>query len=66
MIIPEYEPISVVEFDGTATENLQLSYNEYKKIISKRYVGILKFFILAKINVKIFLIILLKKYFLKI
>ena len=48
-IISEYEPISVVEFDGTATENLQLSYNEYKKIISNRYVGILKFIILVNI-----------------
>ena len=65
MIMPEYEPISVVEFDGAATENLQLSYNEYKKIISNRYVGIFKFFILSKINIKIVLIILLKKIFSK-
>ncbi len=64
-IISEYEPISVVEFDGVATKNSNISYNEYKKIISKRYIGFPKFFILIKINVKFVLIILLKKIFTK-
>ena len=65
MIISVSIPISVVEFDGTATKNMELSYNEYKKIISNKYIGITKFFILIKINVKIVFIILLKKIFSK-
>ena len=63
VIISEYEPISIVEIHGIASTNLRLSYNEYKRIISKNYIGILKFFLLTKVNFKVILIILLKELF---
>ena len=65
IIISERNPISIVEFDGVASKNLRLSYNEYKIIISKKYSGISKIFYLIKINMKATLIIFLKKLFSK-
>ena len=65
-IISEYEPISVVEFDGVATENCNYLIMNIRRLYQKGILEFLKFFILIKINVKFVLIILLKKYLLKI
>ena len=64
-LITEFEPISIVEFDGITSKNLSLSYNEYKKIISIKFYGILKYYLLIKINIKVNFVILLKYMFSK-
>lgn len=65
ILISEFEPISIVELEGISSKNLNLSYGEYKKIISIKFGGILKIFFLAKINFKFTSIMLLKKIFSK-
>lgn len=65
IIISKSAPISIVEFDGIASENLRTSYNEYKIIISKKYSGISKIFYLIKINIKVNFVIFLKYMFSK-
>ncbi len=64
-LISNFLPISIVEYEGVASKNPNLSYSEYKSIVKKRFNGFSRISLLIKINLKLILVKVFKYVFLK-